>query len=369
MIITERDIKAFEKLYDNYISRLIDFDDISLWLSNNPHILLAADFTCYSTVEKNNIIPGNFSKYHLVSNYHPVFRQNTGLWVMPTDYGDSKNAIWKWATIDNLKKIDEYYKFRDSVEKYKDVFDINVDLLEDYMNGEVDKYIYDYLKNVPDSIINQSLFYRKEIFPKCKDYWHASIENYDLEIFNSDTVESKSFLELYNNLKKYIDNPVNDDKYFISSKIWTKPVQIEQYNYLSSTTIELIHLLQEEHSFLEDVSWKQLEDIVAELFRKQGMEIFINKKQPQGGRDIIGRYTIGNEIFDVAIEVKHRKVLGSPEVATFLKQNEIFPSLFLVTSGRFSAGALQDSLRPENKMRLKLYDGVAINSLIKSYKS
>ena len=120
---------------------------------------------------------------------------------------------------------------------------------------------------------------------------------------------------------------------------------------------------------LESVSWRQLEEIVAEVLRARGMEIHLVRENPQGGRDIVARGELipGQEPLLLAVEVKHRRIVDRPEVDKALWQNRHFPALMFVTSGRFTSGVFKEKAAPDNKFRLFLKDGDALDDLIRAY--
>jgi hypothetical protein len=100
------------------------------------------------------------------------------------------------------------------------------------------------------------------------------------------------------------------------------------------------------------------------------MSIHVVRESPQGGRDIIARGQLipHAEPVTIAVEVKHRPVVGRPEVQMALHQNRMFPALLFVTSGRFSGGVISEASLPENRMRLFLQDGVALRELLRTLK-
>jgi hypothetical protein len=127
--------------------------------------------------------------------------------------------------------------------------------------------------------------------------------------------------------------------------------------------------LKREEIHLDSVSWRQLEDIVAEVLRAKGMEIHLVRENPQGGRDIVARGELipGHEPMLLAVEVKHRRIVDRPELDKALWQNRHFPALMFVTSGRFTSGVLKEKKSPENRFRLFLKDGDALDDLIRTH--
>ncbi len=66
----------------------------------------------------------------------------------------------------------------------------------------------------------------------------------------------------------------------------------------------------------------------------------------------------------MAVEVKHRPIVDRPQVELALQQNKEYPALVFVTSGRFTAGVLQEKAKEENRFRLFLKDGAAVGDLV-----
>ena len=180
-----------------------------------------------------------------------------------------------------------------------------------------------------------------------------------------------SLQEMFRKLYRIADSEESTEKLLLSPQFWTPWSQAQEKISLISHTREIIRALQSERIILAQVSWKQLEEIVAEILRSHGMEIHIVKESPQGGRDIIARGVLipGEEPITIAVEVKHRPVVGRPEVQKALWQNRHFPALMFATSGRFTGGVLEEKRSPENHLRLILKDGTAIGDLIRSHPS
>ena len=71
----------------------------------------------------------------------------------------------------------------------------------------------------------------------------------------------------------------------------------------------------------------------------------------------------------LAIEVKHKGIVHLDEIRSRLYANHQFPALMFATSGRFSAGVIQEKKKPENFLRLLLKDGLALSQWIADYGS
>lgn len=179
-------------------------------------------------------------------------------------------------------------------------------------------------------------------------------------------IHLKTVFKILYNLEK---SPTEDSKTVWSPKLWTPDAQENTRIYLQSSITHLLLGLKREEIRLESVSWRQLEEIVAEILRARGMEIHLVRENPQGGRDIVARGELvpGHEPILLAVEVKHRPKVDRPEVEKALWQNRHFPALMFVTSGRFTSGVLKEKASPENKFRLFLKDGDAIDDLIRAY--
>lgn len=149
--------------------------------------------------------------------------------------------------------------------------------------------------------------------------------------------------------------------------LWVPPESCPSLE-LAETTKAILLALKKESLHLADLSWQQLEDIVAELLRARGLQIQVTSRTKDGGRDIIARgELIPGEPTVLAVEVKHRTKVGLDDVRSRLWANREFPMVMLATSGGFTAGVLREKQRPENFLRLLLKDGQALNAWIREY--
>jgi hypothetical protein len=173
------------------------------------------------------------------------------------------------------------------------------------------------------------------------------------------------FSRLYSICDKWQNEPFT----LWSPSLWTPNAQRKESIVLSQSVSRILTALQSERIDLKEVSWQHFEEIVAELLRAYGMEIHVVRNRPQGGRDIVARGELipGLEPLTIAVEVKHRAVVDRPEVDAALWQNRAFPALLFATSGRFTAGVLEEKCRPENQLRLFLKDGVALGDMLRDY--
>jgi hypothetical protein len=124
---------------------------------------------------------------------------------------------------------------------------------------------------------------------------------------------------------------------------------------------QFIQKYEHEKLSFESLSWRQMEELVAELLKLQGMDVTVTPSQKDGGRDIIARgELIPGEPTIFAVEVKQKPVVGIHDVRAALYANRNMPALLIATSGRFSAGVIKESRISDNRYRLFLKDGVAL---------
>lgn len=137
---------------------------------------------------------------------------------------------------------------------------------------------------------------------------------------------------------------------------------------LCSNVSLLLRALQNENIDLASISWRHLEEVVAELLRSQGLHIELTKQTRDGGRDIIARgELIPGEPTVLAVEVKKKPVVGIADLRQTLHANREFPAVLLATSGRFSAGVITEARTPDTRYRLLLKDGLALKQWIDLY--
>ena len=176
--------------------------------------------------------------------------------------------------------------------------------------------------------------------------------------------------KIFKKIYQVAGKAVPEEKTIWSPRLWTPSSQERERVCLQGNIKQVLFALKTEKIRLASVSWRQLEEIVAEVLRSQGMEIYLVKDKPQGGRDILARGELipGQEPMTMAVEVKHRRIVDRAEVQKALWQNRQFPALLFVTSGRFTAGVLKEKALPENQLRLFLKDGEALGDLLRDYK-
>jgi hypothetical protein len=138
---------------------------------------------------------------------------------------------------------------------------------------------------------------------------------------------------------------------------------------LIDSTRSVLDALQGASVQFSDLTWDQVEDIVAELLRSRGLQLSVTPRSKDGGRDLIAKgELIPGEPCLLAIEIKHKAIVGIDEVTSRLHRNKDFPTLLFVTTGKFSAGVMREKSKPENFLRLVLKDGTALHQWIQGYK-
>ena len=140
--------------------------------------------------------------------------------------------------------------------------------------------------------------------------------------------------------------------------VWTPRAQVSQQMVLAQSVPSLLREISKQALSLRDIPWRQLEEIVAELLRSKGLQVYVTPRSGDGGRDIVARgELVPGEPITMAVEVKQKPVVGIADVQRALRANEDFPVLLMATAGRFSAGVVQERNRNRNHLRLLLKDG------------
>lgn len=142
----------------------------------------------------------------------------------------------------------------------------------------------------------------------------------------------------------------------------------DKESLLHTATRATLFELSQGSTSLDQMHWRTLEELVAELLRDLGLEVVVTPRSHDGGRDVVARgELIPGEPSLLAVEVKHRKVVPVSELRAALWANRQFPALLFVTSGRFSAGVYREKCKEESKLRLFLKDGMGLTQWIDQY--
>jgi hypothetical protein len=191
----------------------------------------------------------------------------------------------------------------------------------------------------------------------------------DAELANQWFAAATPVENILRDLRSRPVQPVEPECRLWMPDLWTPQAQEQQRISLSNSVTAILRALRTQAINMEQLTWSQLEDVVAEVLRAQGLEIHVVRERPQGGRDLIARGELipGEEPSYLAVEVKHKSVVQRPEVQAALWQNRAYPALLVVTSGVFSAGVLREKALAENRFRLVLKDGDALNDMIRRY--
>jgi len=137
---------------------------------------------------------------------------------------------------------------------------------------------------------------------------------------------------------------------------------------LRKSAQKILYQLYQEGKSLQDLHWRTLEEIVAELLTDIGLKVTVTKRSWDGGRDVIARgELIPGEPTVFAVEVKHMPVVPISKLREALWANRNFPGLLFATSGRFSAGVFKEKNKEETQLRLYLKDGLGLGQWIDLY--
>jgi hypothetical protein len=201
-------------------------------------------------------------------------------------------------------------------------------------------------------------------------YWYEGMDPKMLHL-TGPTAEPDRYVPVdqwLNILHKIHKDPDHQNRTLWLPSIWTPQVQEKQSLLLGDAVGAIIRAVHIEKTKIKDIPWRQLEELVAELLRARGLQVYVTPRSNDGGRDIIARgELIPGEPALLAVEVKQKPVVGLADVQRALRANEDFPALMVATAGRFSAGVIKEKNRDRNYLRLYLKDGIALTQWIESY--
>ena len=197
--------------------------------------------------------------------------------------------------------------------------------------------------------------------------YNDKLEKFQAEILG-DSI-AVSFDDFITKLRGSITAPRVAPTTIWSPRMWTPNEQARQRRLVDDILRPHLNRWAVKGLCLEDLNPSEFEDLVAELLFKAGLKVYKVRESPQGGRDLIARGSLipDEEPVEMAVEVKHRKVVDRPEVQLALYQNRAYPALVFVTSGRFTAGVFKEKLLPDNCHRLLLKDGIAVGDMVRDH--
>jgi len=175
--------------------------------------------------------------------------------------------------------------------------------------------------------------------------------------------------QLVADLESRVTTPREKASVLWTPKLWLPAEQARQRAFLDVSLGPHFAKWKSSGIHFDDLNPSEFEDLVGEVLLAAGLKIYKVRHAPQGGRDLIARGMLipGEEPIEMAVEVKHRSIVDRPQVQLALHQNKAYPALVFVTSGRFTAGVLQEKAREENRFRLVLKDGLAVGDLVRQH--
>lgn len=143
--------------------------------------------------------------------------------------------------------------------------------------------------------------------------------------------------------------PKNKRTILWTPRLWTLGEQERQRHLINSTLEPYFERWKESGMCFADLNPSEFEDLVGEVLFQAGLNVYKVRNAPQGGRDLIARGVLipGEEPIEMAVEVKHRPLVDRPLVELALHQNQNYPALLFVTSGRFTAGVLEERMEQQ----------------------
>jgi hypothetical protein len=208
-------------------------------------------------------------------------------------------------------------------------------------------------------------------FRSLNGVWHT--QDYLWDLLTRASNEPRDFAAwldvLFDNWQSALDRaPQQAQAQLVSMpELWI-PGQPFRNTLVHRATQSILDAIAAGHSSLQDISWRDLEDLVAALLENMGLSISVTPRSGDGGRDVIARgELLPGEPVVFAVEVKHKPVVGIEDLRAALWANRHFPALLFATSGRFSAGVMKEKRGAENSLRLYLKDGLALTQWIHAY--
>jgi len=95
MIVTKQDIDGLSEAYSKLRDFMFDYEEFMSWLSNNPHVLMATEFSDYVPIYPGSPystpwIDNAYKRNEIEVYERPLFRDHRGQWLLlsvPTGSG------------------------------------------------------------------------------------------------------------------------------------------------------------------------------------------------------------------------------------------------------------------------------------------
>lgn len=146
------------------------------------------------------------------------------------------------------------------------------------------------------------------------------------------------------------------------------PLEATEASRVSALAAGLVRQLWSNKLFFRDLSWDQLEDVVAELARGLGLRVLQTRRSADGGRDVVVQGELLPGVHSTAaIEVTAQRRVPRGKVSKAQWDNRHFPLTIVATSGTFSAGVLQERTHEEHALRLHLAEGALLQEWVLRY--
>lgn len=149
-------------------------------------------------------------------------------------------------------------------------------------------------------------------------------------------------------------------------------VDINQVNIIRrELSRKLIGLIVNNPRYLDEIEWREMEHLLAEVFEGLGFDAQVTPGSKDGGKDIILTYRVGTSSHTYFVEVKHWRSghgVGGAVLKDFVKvvvNEEVNGGLFLSSYG-FSSNAIESLTEIERK-KIRVGAENKVVSLCKSY--
>lgn len=200
------------------------------------------------------------------------------------------------------------------------------------------------------------------------DYFEEPVQPLSIGLYGLKGLEARE-IEVDGLLRRLEGGEQGGEAALVFPQLWVPPRISKDEIAVSSFSLSLMEAIRDGYTSLQDVKWRQLEEIVAELLRSEGLEVELTQMTRDGGRDVIAEGELFPGVYSrMAVEVTKQNV-GREKLASALHWNAAYPLIMVATSGRFTSGVFEEADKPEYQYRLLLRDGDQLHRWIMAFAS
>lgn len=179
--------------------------------------------------------------------------------------------------------------------------------------------------------------------------------NFDKSIYDPVAIQQLNFNTLFN---------------------WAVKVEADQdeteiYKILRHCTQQIIYCINDNRTGLNELEWRDIERVIAELFRGLGFEVVLTPSSKDGGKDVILNFEIKGKSVSYIIEIKHwrsKQLVGEKSLTEFFKvvtKEKRQGGIFISTYG-YVENAIESLTKRKRKL-LRFGDKEKVFSLCNTY--